>query len=364
MTAFFSLGERTAVGTKSHVLYSRLLKDSEMWTLLQCDDVPEIAAHLSRTEGYGEALSTLVPKETTRVQLEDRLKLIPARRAGNFLPYLTVRRRRLLSAWIGRSEASALKKALRFVLTKHGDRETIRARIAALPFQSLPFDLLLSSRDFNDFSEALRGTPFFVPLQEPLKRLASGDGNLFAAEAAIDGTVLADLYNAALSLPASEGRSVLRILGVQMDFQNLSWVYRSLRYYDLTPEERVARLLPCRYRLGSAMLRRMARAEDLGTFWAALKASPYGPSFEDSPPTEEMAMERDMRRTIRKTAMEVFRGGMPDLSTMIAVLTLLESEVRDLITLVEDVRYDYDRRHAALFLARPLIPGGEVRWQW
>ena len=75
-------------------------------------------------------------------------------------------------------------------------------------------------------------------------------------------------------------------------------------------------------------------------------------------------MERDMRRTIRKTAMEIFRGGMPDLSTMMAVLTLLESEVRDLITLIEDVRYDYDRRHAALFLARPLIPGGEVRWQW
>ena len=161
-----------------------------------------------------------------------------------------------------------------------------------------------------------------------------------------------------------EGRSVLRILGVQMDFQNLSWVYRSLRYYDLTPEERVARLLPCRYRLGSAALRRMARAEDLGTFWAALKASPYGPCFEDSPPTEEMAMERDMRRAIRKTAMEVFRQGMPDLSTMMAVLTLLESEVQDLITLIEDVRYDYDRRHAALFLARPLIPGGEVRWQW
>lgn len=364
MTAFFSLGERTAVGTKAHVLYSRLLKDEELWALMACDDVPEIAAHLGRTAGYEEALSTLVPKEATRIQLEDRLKLIPARRAGSFLPYLTGSRRVLLKAWIERTQAAALKKALRFVLTKHGDRETIRSRIADLPFQSLPFDLLLSSRDFTDFSEALRGTPYFGPLREPLKRLAGGDENLFPAEAAIDTTVLVALYRAAEALSAGERGSVLRILGVQADLLNLSWIYRALRYYDLTPEERIARLLPCRYRLGAATLRRLARAADLDDFWSNLKSCPYGGAFEDSPPAEEMAMERDMRRFIRKTASLVFRMGRPDFATMLAYLTLLESEVTDLTTLIEDVRYDYDRRHAALFLARPLIPGGEVRWQW
>lgn len=364
MTFFFSLGERTAVGAKAHVLYSRLLKDEELWALMACDDVPEIAAHLGQTAGYAEALSILVPKEATRVQLEDRLKLIPARRAGTFLAYLTGTRRRLLAAWIERTQASALKTALRFVLTKHGDREAIRARIADLPFQSLPFDLLLSSRDFTDFSEALRGTPYFGPLQEPLKRLASGEENLFPAAAAIDTAVLTALFRAAEALSASERGPVLRILGVQADLLNLSWIYRSLRYYALTPEERIARLLPCRYRLGPETLRRLARAGDLDDFWSTLKASPYGPAFEESPPAEEMAMERDMRRFVRKTASAVFRMGRPDFATMLAYLTLLESEVTDLTTLIEDVRYDYDRRHAALFLARPLIPGGEVRWQW
>ena len=363
MTAFFSLGERTAVGAKAHVLYSRLLKDEEMWALMACDDVPEIAVHLGRTSGYAEALSTLVPAGINRLQLEDRLKLIPPRRAGSFLPYLTGPRRRLLLDWIERTQAAALKKALRFVMTRHGDRETLRARIAELPFQSLPFDLLLSSRDFIDFSDALRGTRYFVPLQEPLNRLAGGAVNLFPAEAAIDTTVIVSLYRSAEALPPGERGGVLKILGSQVDLLNLSWVYRSLRYFDLTPEERIARLLPCRYRLGTTALRRLARAADLDDFWSVLKSTPYGPAFEDSPPTEEMAMERDMRRFVRNTALNVFRGGRPDFSTMLAFLTLLESEVTDLTTLIEDVRYDYDRRHAALFLARPLIPGGEVRWQ-
>ncbi len=364
MTAFFSLGERTAVGTKAHVLFSKLLKDEEMWALLQCDDVPEIAAHLGRTEGYGEALATLVPQEATRAQLEDRLKIIPPKRAGSFLPYLTGARRRLLLAWMERTQAAALKKTMRYVLTRHGDREAIRARIAGLPYQSLPFDLLLSSRDFQDFSDALRETRYFQPLREPLKRLAAGEENLFPAEAAIDREVLVRLHGAAEDLSAGERGPVMRILGVRFDMLNISWIYRSLRFYDLTPEERIARLLPFRYHLQAGSLRRMARSADLDEFWPVMKSTAYGAAFSESPPTEEMVMDRDLRRFILKTAERVFRRGSPDLSTLIAYLTLLESEVSDLTTLIEDVRYDYDRRHAALFMARPLIPGGEVRWQW
>jgi len=214
-----------------------------MWTLLQCDDVPEIAAHLSRTEGYGEALSTLVPKETTRVQLEDRLKLIPARRAGNFLPYLTGRRRRLLSAWIGRSEASALKKALRFVLTKHGDRETIRARsrrflpVAALRPASLEPRLqrLFGSPPGNAFFRSAAGTPETPGFRgrEPFcgrggdrRDRPGGPLQRRACPPLRRGTIGAAHPGDPDGLP----EPVL--------------VYRSLRYYDLTPTERVARLLP------------------------------------------------------------------------------------------------------------------------
>lgn len=48
---------------------------------------------------------------------------------------------------------------------------------------------------------------------------------------------------------------------------------------------------------------------------------------------------------------------------MVAYLMLLEFEVMDLVTIVEDVRYGYDRRMGALFLARPIIPEGVVSWQ-
>ena len=305
-----------------------------------------------------------MPREATRVQLQDRLKRIPPKRAASFLPYLTGARRRLLLAWMERAQAAALKKALRYVLTRHGDRETIRGRFAAIPYASLPFDLLLSSRDFQDFSDALRETPYFERLREPLKRLAAGEENLFPAEAAIDREVLVRLHRAAEDLSPGERGPVMRLLGVRFDMLNISWIYRSLRYYDLTPEERIARLLPFRYRLHASSLRKMARSADLDEVWPVMKSTVYGAAFAEAPPAEEMAMDRDLRRYLLKTAHSVFRRGSPDLSTLMAYLTLLESEVRDLTTLIEDVRYDYDRRHAALFMARPLIPGGEVRWQW
>ena len=40
-----------------------------------------------------------------------------------------------------------------------------------------------------------------------------------------------------------------------------------------------------------------------------------------------------------------------------------EFEIQDLIHIIEDVRYGYDRRHAAVYLIKPILMGGETEWQ-
>ncbi len=70
-----------------------------------------------------------------------------------------------------------------------------------------------------------------------------------------------------------------------------------------------------------------------------------------------------MRRTIRKTRMEVFRGACRTFIHHEAVLTAAGFRGPDLITRLRTSGYDYDRPAAALFLAGR-SSGRRSRWQW
>lgn len=358
-----SAGECTAVGAKACVLYGRLLSDMDYWEILQCDTVPEIADYLQKAEGYKEGLSTLIAANAHRAELEDRLRAVPIRRAEAFMSYLSGPRRIFLRAWAERFQAEQLKRVLRWLLSGHGDREEMRASLQEMPLITLPFDALLSSRTFDEVSESLKGTAYYAPLKEPLRALSEGRMNLFPAETAIDALIIASLYRAALGLPLLERHYVLELVGGLVDLLNIYWLYRALRFYSMGREEALNRLLPVRHKARFSLLRSLSRAKDLDEFWSLLKETPYTAAFGDFPPQDELVLERSLKRFFYRSSLRAFRSGSPSFHTMVAYLMLLEFEVMDLVTIVEDVRYGYDRRMGALFLARPIIPEGVVSWQ-
>lgn len=358
-----SAGECTAVGAKACVLYGRLLSDMNYWEILQCDTVPEIADYLQKSEGYKGDLSTLIAVNAHRAELENRLRAVPIRRAKAFMSYLSGVRRNFLRAWVERFQAEQLKRVLRWLLSGHGNREEMRVYLQEVPLITLPFDALLSSRTFDEALESLNGTSYYVPLKEPLKGLSEGRMNLFPAEMAIDALVIAGLYKAALGLPLLERYHVLELVGGLVDLLNIYWLYRALRFYSMGREEALNRLLPVQHKARYSLLRSLSHAKDLDEFWALLKETPYVLAFGDHPPQDELLLERNLKRFFYYFALRTFRSGSPSFHTMVAYLILLEFEVADLVTIVEDVRYGYDRRMGALFLARPIIPEGVISWQ-
>ena len=277
-------GERTAVGVKAHVLFGRLLKDDLVWELLHAESVGEIAERLRRAPGYQAHLETLPPRDVHRYDLEALLKTIPLTEAAAFLNYLNGPRDAFLRAWVERHEADNLKSLLRWILSGRQDREELRRRLWMVPASPLSYDLLLSARDFPEFLEALRGTRYFPVIREPMKRLVEGEGNLFSLEMALDIHAEARIHQALLDLEPEDRRPLMPLFGGRFDLLNLYWLYRGKRFYRMTPEELMNRLLPCRYRIGFPLFRRMARAQTLEEALEALSHTPYVRVFHESAP--------------------------------------------------------------------------------
>jgi V/A-type H+-transporting ATPase subunit C len=57
------------------------------------------------------------------------------------------------------------------------------------------------------------------------------------------------------------------------------------------------------------------------------------------------------------------RKGFPSFDALGAYLYLRYEEVSDIKMIIEDIRYDYNRREAAYFLGRPLLIGGVAPWR-
>ncbi len=358
-----SAGECVSTGAKAHVLFGRMLDDNDFWALLECDSPQEIAGYLKRTEGYAKYLEAVMAATVHRAELEHALLAVPLYAVASFLPYYGGARKRFLRAWVERFQAGLLKQVMRWLFAGRGERESLRSGYEGLPFVTLPFEALISCKDFEEFIKTLRGTKYYAVLREPVDWLLKGRGNLYSCETAIDAYVISNIYRSALSLPMLERPEVLNLLGSMVDVLNVYFCYRAKRFYAMSREEIVNRLLPVRFKVKGPTINRLASCDDMEAFWSVLSTTNYLRAFGTEPPNDELALERDIKRFLREKALSTFRKGSPSFHTVIAYLMLLEFEVRDIITIIEDVRYDYNRRIAAAFLTRPLIPGGALSWR-
>ncbi len=362
-----SHGSATALGVKAHVLYSQLLKADEYWTLLNLNSTSEIASFLKQTAGYKGQLELLLPTKVHRIDLENAVRSSILSEAESFLYYLLGPWRKFFIDWLAWYEAEQLKSIFRWMHSKRLDRDIMRQRLFRVPGSVLPYEALLNCRDYKEMLDALQDTKYVKVLREPVRRLLNGDNSLFSLELAIDQMVEGVLWNDIQALPQDERTVLEPLFGSRIDLLNLYNFHRCLWYFNMTIEETISRMLPVKYKVKTYHLRAMAKGEGweqrIGIMEELFPA--YGRLFRESLENgdKELALEMAIKRFNYLKALTILRNGVPGFHTAIAYFVLKDHEVTDIIRMVEDVRYDYDRRSAVQYLIRPIINGGEPAWQ-
>lgn len=357
-----ALGEETASGTRARTLFSRLLTDRDYLELLDCDSVGEILDRLRATKGYAPALAD-IPSDIHRSGFETHLEGIAFLEAQRLLVSVTASRRDWLEAWVGIYDAETLNRVLRKIFSGHEGMSGLEQRFRRVPGSSLPEKALLAADSFDQVLETLKNTPWFRILQEPLKAALRKGGNLFPAEMAVDSLALTRLVRASQALTRPGKGTLSDLFGTLADLQNISWTIRGKQYFGMGFEDMINRLLPLRHRLNFDTLRKLGRSSDLDELWEHLGRTPYADLFGPRPITESMALEKLIKNHLWDKAVNILRRGTPSFAALGAYLFLRDQEIRDLKMIIEDVRYDFNRRDAAVFLARPLIRGGDVSWR-
>ncbi len=365
-------GERAAVTAKARVYKGRLLAPADYARILALETVGEVAAYLAKTEAYGQYIPGPSPETIHRVDLEAAITTVPLLEEIPFCRYLGPERAALLRAWGERFDVDLVRRVINIISAGAGSREALRRRIASVPITVADGEKLLAARTLREVLEAMKGYPLYNILEEPMKRAEKQGGSLFRVKMALDSFFMTNILSGGGKLPGSEGRGVRHIFGTRADLINIYWIYRGRRFFSMSPEEALSLTLPVRYRLKFGALSAIAFAPDTPSMIDILRSGPYGDAFGElgensAVEADEMTLEHNLYRVLFRISGAVFRSGSPGVHAVLAYLTLRELEVKDLFTIIECVRYGYDRDKSREFLIHPSrmsAAGREGRSQW
>lgn len=319
-----------------HALFARLLP-APLWAeLLDAPDLDGVFMLLHQS-WYGQGLTTLTGVHPDGIQLERVLSRHWVWAARRPFYLLQGANRELLEWYWRRQELNNLKTILRAL---HFQAPPAQFQPALIPLDSapeLPWIALAAVNAIPELVERLRTTWYGKVLQPALEEYRRQQ-SVFVLEVALDLAYYRRLRDLAAQLHGRDRREADQYIGFWIDAQNLLWAYRYRLYAHLSPEEILNYTLQRNVRVNAEVVRAIA----LGAPLLAIVQRVWGGQIEDLEALAGLAerealprLELLLWRHLYTRAMKTQASAALHLGAVLAYEVLLESEVRDLVTIIE-----------------------------
>ncbi|MEI8011565.1 MAG: V-type ATPase subunit [Candidatus Omnitrophota bacterium] len=234
-----------------------------------------------------------------------------------------------------RYELSEVKVLLRCWAAQ--DEASVRPHIFSEAFvHPIPIDRVFSAKNFNELVDAFAGTPYRHVLAGAATRYRK-TGSLFYLEAAMDRDYFNRLWEEIDCLPHADRTAAARLVGVEVDMENISGLLRLRRYYDFPSGDLALIMLPRGYRINERMLRLAFVKEGFADTLKDMAVRPYqdlGALFAKAMDHAGLSLlEGVLFQTLFSEARRVMRGFPFTIGTILAYLILKRAETRKLMSI-------------------------------
>ena len=321
--------------------YGHRLRAADYRDLMNMHSVAEIVAFLKETEGYGELLQGLEPNYTHRGYLEMLLNRNLFMQCLHFCNLEHLQNTPFFRFFIYDYEIRELIKKIQTIPS--GPEAYISAMDAWLdPYLSFSQDKLARAETTGEIIAAVAQTPYAAVLR---KFSSKGDivTDYSACEIGLRACCMERILKEAEETVRGSDLEALRLLiGEQIDLINLINAYRLKRIFSADEDVLREMMLPIEGRLPKRMMEQLYAAPDLSAFIEVLKTTRYGRMLdmqsEDAP--ESVRLEHAFQTLRWKSARSALHFSGHAAVSLYAVHVLYQIEVRNLITIIEGIRYE------------------------
>jgi len=322
-----------AINTKLHAKKRILLSKNEWHKIAQYQEVSEVIGFLKKRTGYKEQMALYPSSDLHRLDLEVILDRYCVEEIETMLHYFSGSYKEFFKTFLMEYEISDLCLILRTISREDELKDIAKLFVHSEKWGLAQYHKLIGCKNVAQFVEALRGTCYY----SALKTMSVDDmvKREFHMEMKLYVLFYNELIEKASRLKPKDALLAKKMIGVKIDFINAGWIYRALKYYDISPEEILIYSLPNGDKLSYSKLKKLS----------------YSKNIEDY----KMQVEKYLRYPLFKMKNDVFLDAMTDrylyqfachmdqddesIASSIAYISLLGIEVNDLITLTEGIRY-------------------------
>jgi len=337
------------VNTKIRALEKDFLNREDYLNMIQKKSVVDVARYLKENISYGKLLGEIHLETVSRRDLEDILKRNMIKNMDKLVHYFRDDYKDLIRSLYIKYEIEDLKALARSIF--NGKKpETIEKSLYFLgKYSQVNPKRLFKSRTIRDLIYSLEGSEFFeflIPLVDGRRE------NLFRFEMALDMGYFNIIQSRRLNISGEDRKILKKWEGMVADLYNIQWVYRGKKFYSLSPEELLNYTISYGDKLTFKERKAMCYAKNLEELYKMITNTIYGFLFKKEEISRDIYMERRINRFMYYKLKALDRQFSLSIIQTIDFVWSFEFEIKDIISILEAIRYDIPPEEARKFLVK------------
>lgn len=346
---FTDLLTYSGIVTKTKAMEARLISLKDYEAISNLTSVTEFINFLKAQPAYKDLFANYDERILHRNEIEHIIMNSLYLDYANIFRFANIKQRGSLQLLFFRYEINILKACLQNVYTQNDTYDLSLFEPFFAKHSSLNIKNLAASKSLDEFTAHLKNTKY-AELFHKIRHIT--DATLYDFEIQLDIYYYMSIWKLRKRISKTKDQKAFDdIIGKEIDFLNIMWIYRSQKYYDVDSARIYSSIIPIHYKLTSNQLMNMIEAGSLEEFAAALGTTYYHPEDIDTKDVHFSVetLFHEKRYELYRTNMKKYSYSM---CTIHHFLFMKELEIDRLTTSLECIRYGLESQDAIKYILK------------
>lgn len=327
-----------AIIAKVRAIYGKRLKEKDYQSLLGCLSVGEVMSYLKSHTKYSTVLNSISERDVHRGQLETLLKQKLMQEFASLSRYEMATGESFSEYLINKAEAEQILHFLMLLNSGNTERYLFDLPSNLNAHTKIDLKAMSKAKNFDEFLVSLDKS-HYRKLLEPFRPKENETLNIPKIENAIYSDMFKNLFNIINHhTKGKEKKELTELFSIHIDFMNFVLILRLQKYYHMSPEQ-IRGLLLSAGSIKESMLMEMCAAQSSEELFDVAARSRVGRRIEKLDYNYESEVGK--RGFFLYTRRQIRFSTVPTVVLM-SYLFLEQIELRNIICIIEGVRYDVD----------------------
>ena len=315
-----------SINAKLKGMYSKRLKNDDLQDLAKQNNLKSAVAILKNKSSSLNVLS----EDADREQIEKVLNGEIIYDIEKIVKYLDKNDTQIFNLLISKYEIRCIKRAIKLLYSKNESDENIKIWTNTI-FTDLKG--LESIKSIDEFLKIINNTKYKKILKKYFEN-KNTEYSIFEIENELDKMYLKSIYNS-----AGNNKNLKKMIGAKIDFTNILWIYRMKKYYNFSEDKIEKSIIDINYALKKNQILLLVKAKNIEELNEILKKTVYSNISTD----DIYELECNMKKYLHGLYIKNFKSNLLSINCIYSYLNLVEHENKDIISIIEAVRYGIDK---------------------